>query len=50
MQEMTRPGGRPRQTSASYRENICPVGGQIAPSTSVKPGYGGIHFIMSKLK
>jgi hypothetical protein len=57
MQEMTRPG-RPRQTSASYRENICPVGGQtsplqgveeksfdIAPSTSVKPGYGGIHFL-----
>ena len=22
----------------------------IAPSTLVKPGYGGIHFIMSKLK
>ena len=29
MQEMTRPG-RPRQTSASHRENICPVGGQIS--------------------
>src|SRR6266550_9558282 len=53
----------PRHTAASYRENIYPVGGQtsppqvvekksfdISPSTLVKPGYGGIHFTMSKLK
>ncbi len=53
----------PRHTAASYRENIYPVGGQtsppqvvekksfdIAPAILVKPGYGGIHSIMSKLK
>ena len=48
---------------ASPIENICPVGSQtsplqvveeksfdIAPSNSVKPGFGGIHHTMSKLK
>ena len=49
-------------TAASNGENIYPVAQtsplqvvkekcfDIAPSNSVKPGYGGIHFIMSKLK
>ena len=59
---MTRPG-RSRHTPPGYQENICPVGDQrsllqvvgekcfdIAPSTLVKPGCGGIHFFMSKLK
>src|SRR6266850_1176494 len=56
-------GGSSLSTRASHGENICPVGGQtsplqvveeksfdIAPSNSVKPGYGGIHLTMSKLK
>jgi hypothetical protein len=60
MQEMTRPGVPVRRPLATEdlprrRSDNRPCKGleksfDIAPSTSVKPGYGGIHFIMSKLK
>ena len=54
---------RPSSYAGEYRQNLRAVGGQtsplqvveeksfdIAPPNSVKPGYGGIHHTMSKLK